>query len=174
MTGHSKKAVQLSDEFDDAWRSLERITHQPPTETWPKVFFCVWPEPLVTIGNSSYLNVAITICGGKNISGDMTGSYPRFNVEKLIVEQPDVIIMPDEADHNLANKAPWSSLKAVKNHHLYFLPPRQSDRLSRPTLRTLEGLYWLAERLHPEFKQQLSMNKNSIRHLITTESPNPR
>jgi iron complex transport system substrate-binding protein len=171
LTGRYKQAFDLADQFDEGWRTVERVTRR--TSSKPKVFFCVWPEPLMTIGNSSYLNDAITVCGGTNIAANLDGAYPRFSVEKLIVEDPDVIIMPAEADHSLATKPPWSKLKAVKNQHLYFLPPRKDDRLSRPTVRVLEGLFWLAERIHPEFKEQLSINKNSISHLLTTTSPNP-
>lgn len=171
LTGHSKRAFAVADEFENDWQTVERITRMTPNK--PKVFFCVWPEPLMTIGNSSYLNDAITVCGGTNIAASLNGAYPRFSVEKLVMEDPDVIIMPDEADHSLATKAPWSKLKAVTNKHLYFLPPRKDDRLSRPTIRVLEGLFWLAERLHPEFKEKLSMSKNSISHLLTTTSPKP-
>lgn len=171
MTGHSKEGFELADKFEDGWQTVERITRM--VGTTPKVFFCVWPEPLMTIGNSSYLNDAITVCGGINIAEKIDGAYPRFSVEKLVVEDPDVIIMPAEADHSLAAKPPWSKLKAVKNKHLYFLPPRKDDRLSRPTVRVLEGLFWLAERIHPECKQELSINKNSISHLVTTTSPQP-
>lgn len=169
-TGHASEARKLADEFNQAWKNIQQITSSSGSK--PKVFFCVWPEPLVTIGKSSYLNDCITVCGGTNITGDIDGAYPRFNIEKLIVEQPDVIIMPAEAEQNLAEREPWRSLKAVKNHRLYFLPARESDRLSRPTLRVLEGLYWLAERVHPECAKDLSMSKNSIRHLLTTNSPN--
>lgn len=170
LTGNKSKALELSDQFDQTWKKIQQITSSSGSK--PKVFFCVWPEPLVTIGKSSYLNDCITICGGTNVAGDIQGAYPQFNFEKLIVEQPDVIIMPAEAEHNLAEREPWRSLKAVKNHRLYFLPARESDRLSRPTLRVLEGLYWLAERVHPECAKALSMSKNSIRHLLTASTPN--
>jgi iron complex transport system substrate-binding protein len=165
LTGQSNQAQVVAAQFRDAVEQLSELTHRATTK--PKVFFCVWPEPITAIGHDSYLNDAITICGGTNISGNVPGAYPRFNLEKLIVEQPDVIIMPAEADHSIASRAPWSSMQAVKNKRLYFLPDRDADRLSRPTLRTLEGLYWLAERIHPELSEQLSINKNSNRELFT-------
>jgi iron complex transport system substrate-binding protein len=169
-TQHIEEAKKLATKFDQDVEALRKLCASSGTQ--PKVFFCVWPEPLVTIGRGSYLSDAVTICGGKNIAANLEAAYPRFSVERLMLEQPDVIIMPDEASRDIFSKPPWTSLTAVKNKRIYFLPPRKADTLSRPTLRSLEGLHWLAERIHPELSKSLSMSKNSIRHLSATTAGN--
>lgn len=170
MTAHERAATELASQFRKSVEDLRSAVGKSASK--PKVFYCAWPEPLIAVGKDSYLNDAITISGGTNICGNMPGGYPRYNIEKLMVEQPDVIIMPTEVTPDSLNRAPWTSLQAVKNKRIHFLPARNSDTLSRPTLRTLDGLYWLAERIHPELATQLSMSKNSIRHLPSTTAEN--
>lgn len=161
LSGHGSVAHTLAENFRKAVGDVKGAVAQ--SQTRPKVFFCVWPEPLVTIGNGSYLNDAITVCGGTNIAARLSSAYPQYNLERLLVQQPDVIIMPAEVDTGVLKRPPWTSLNAIKHKRVYILPPRDQDRLSRPSLRVIEGLYWLAERIHPELSQQLSMSKNSIR-----------
>ena len=148
-TNKQALAEQLASNFEKSVAAIAKSASSAATH--PKVFFCVWPEPLITVGRDSYLNDAVTICGGNNLSANIPGAYPKFSTEKLLMEQPDLIILPDEA-HNqtFLNRAPWTSLKAVKDGQVFYLPPRDSDRLSRPTLRLVDGLHWLSKKLHPE------------------------
>lgn len=149
ITRRSALAIAAASDFDKNVDFVRSAAAE--TATRPKVFFCVWPDPLLTVGSGSYLNEAITICGGTNIASGLQGAYPHYSTEKLLVEQPDVVILPHEADTaDFLKKAPWSSLKAVQQHHVYFLPVKEDDRLSRPTLRLVQGLRWLARKIHPE------------------------
>lgn len=121
-----------------------------------KVFFCVWPKPIVTVGGASFLNDVVNVCGGNNVVSNMKGSYPKCGPEKVIALQPDVLIMPYESRTvKLTATPPWSLLSATKKNQVYFLPDREHDYLSRPTLRILKGLLPLCLKLHPEKKQEL-------------------
>jgi ABC-type Fe3+-hydroxamate transport system substrate-binding protein len=160
-TGHEDAAEPLSNQLLSEIQSIRKATAVKPAT---KVFFCVWPEPLVTVGRNSYLNDAITVCGGSNIAADIFQAYPQYNAEQLLAAQPEVIILPHEALGRFSmnmKKSPWTSLKAVANRRVYYLPARDCDRLSRPTLRIVSGLYWLAERLHPELAGQLRQQSAS-------------
>jgi iron complex transport system substrate-binding protein len=152
ITHRSAMAISLSSEFDKHVQLIKSAVSAPGAKR-PRVFFAVWAQPLLTVGPKSYMNDAITICGGRNIAESIAGDYPHYSTERLLVEQPDVIILPHEADTpEFLKSAPWSSLKAVKEHHVYFLPEKQKDYLSRPTMRLIKGLYWLADKIHPEAK----------------------
>jgi iron complex transport system substrate-binding protein len=155
LTGHSKEAQPLRASFLKRLDELVKIIGGSRTPA-TKVFFCVWPEPLTTVGTASYLNEAITICGGENIAGKLPAAYPQFNTEQILAVQPEVIILPHEAEgQTFLHNPPWTSLQAVANKRVYYLPARDDDRLSRPTLRLIDGLYWLAERLHPELAEKI-------------------
>lgn len=145
---------QAASKFDNSITELKKISKKASTK--PAVFYCVWPQPLLTLGKTSYLTEAITVCGGESISQNLEGGYPHFSLEKLVLANPSVIIMPFECkDHEFLKKHPWSSLKAVKSNNVFFLPKPQDDGLARPTIRMIKGLYWLAKRVHPELSTDL-------------------
>jgi iron complex transport system substrate-binding protein len=135
----------------------------------PSVFFCVWPQPLLTVGNTSFLNDAITICGGNNIAGAIKKDYPHFSLERLLVDDPDVIILPYETrNQSFLKRQPWIKLKAVRQGRVFFLPPAASDGLSRPSLRLIDGLYWLSSRLHPESEKTLEdWHARNLKQFVT-------
>jgi iron complex transport system substrate-binding protein len=152
ITHRSAMAISLTAEFDKHVQLIKSAVSAPGIKR-PRVFFAVWAKPLLTVGPKSYMNDAITICGGTNIAEGIAGDYPHYSTERLLVEQPDVIILPHEADTSeFLKSAPWSSMNAVKEHRVYFLPEKQNDYLSRPTMRLIKGLYWLADKIHPEIK----------------------
>jgi ABC-type Fe3+-hydroxamate transport system substrate-binding protein len=158
VTSQENLAKERSESFQKAIESLSALN---AGKTKTSIFFCVFPQPLITVGKNSYLNDVIEVSGGRNIASSMPQDYPHFSLEKLILEDPDVIVMPYESrNQSFFQTAPWNKLKAVKNKHCFFLPSQSQDTLSRPTLRTLEGLVWLSTKLHPELIPQLSDWKN--------------
>jgi len=155
LTGKTKEASYAAHNFELSLGALRTIV--PPDKAWPTVFYCVWPQPLMTAGRDCFLNEVITACGGINIAGDVAASYPRYSMEQLVLKNPDVIILPYEAmGQSFLTKAPWTMLKAVKEKRLFFLPDQKHDMLSRPTLRVLNGMAWLTSILHPERQGQLA------------------
>lgn len=149
LTAHEETAQKEAQVF--AQRLTAFNTTIGKAQSKPKVFFCVWPQPLLTVGKTSFLHQAITVCGGINIAADMTKAYPNMSLEKLVLANPDVIILPYEArNQTILTKSPWTSLRAVKEKKVYYLPDAKKDMLARPTTRVIDGLNWLAERIHPE------------------------
>lgn len=145
-------ATHLLNRFNQQLSELKAVMNVKPV----RVFYCVWPQPLLTIGNTSFLNDVITACGGTNIAGNLAQPYPQFTVEKLVVADPDVVVLPFEMkDKPVLKKFPWTSLRAVRSGRLYFLPDPDHDHLARPTLRIFSGLSWLAVRLHPELSDKI-------------------
>ena len=160
LTAHEQTAQRLADNFADALKQLHGLLLSEKKQ--PKVFYCVWPQPLLTIGKSSFLNDVVTACGGINIAASTTAAYPQFSAEKLIVSDPDVIILPYEASGKVdLKRAPWSVLRAVKSKQVFFLPEPEHNGLIRPTLRIILGLYWLSSKLHPKLDASLAHWRDS-------------
>ena len=154
LANTSGRGDEVAAKFDSCVTELKGITKKASTR--PAVFYCVWPQPLLTLGKASYLTEAITVCGGESISQNLEAGYPHFSLEKLVLANPTVIIMPFECkDREFLKKHPWSSLRAVKANNVYFLPKPEDDGLARPTIRMTKGLYWLAKRIHPELGTEL-------------------
>lgn len=154
ICGCNSEASALAKSYRQAIGELNQLFEKSQKS---KVFFCVWPKPIVTVGGASFLNDVVNVCGGENVVSNMKGSYPKCGPEKVIALQPDVLIMPFESKSvKLTATPPWSLLSATKKNQVYFLPDREHDYLSRPTLRILKGLLPLCLKLHPEKKQELT------------------
>ena len=152
-------ALKLSSTFAQALKELSAI--MGGTKSKPKVFYCIWPQPLLTIGKTSFLNDVITACGGTNISDHLLQAYPHFSAERLIMDDPDVIVLPYEAKSMaLFKRFPWNKLRAVRENRLFYLPAPKEDLLARPTMNILRGLYWLAIKIHPELSPELGNWQN--------------
>lgn len=155
LSGHCQEGIEASEKFANKLQDLAIIIKKANKS--PKVFYCVWPQPLMTAGKSSFIHGIITTCGGTNVAGDINVSYPRFSLERLVLSNPDLIIMPYEA-HNQAfmKQSPWNKLQAVRQNRIYYLPDQKNDMLSRPTLRVIKGMAWLGGIFHPELKSELT------------------
>lgn len=148
------EANRLSAAFESAISKLKLLTQKDKVK--PRVFVVVWPQPLMSTGKTSFMNEGVTIAGGINCTGDMPQPYPRVNQEKLLLLQPDMVIVPQEqAKESFWTKSPWVSMKAVKNKKLFVLPQHETDCLTRPTLRYIDALQWLAIKLHPSLKSEI-------------------
>ena len=149
-----ERADALSRRFNLAKKELNAIISGATSK--PKVFYCTWAQPLLTIGKNSFLNDVITTCGGTNIAAQMSQPYPHFSAERLIVADPDIVILPyDAREQGLAKRFPWNKLRAIKNKKLFYSPPPREDMLSRPAMGVLDGLYWMSLKLHPELEEPL-------------------
>lgn len=154
ITGKQQKAAVLSQRMQDSCTALNTIIKSSKVKC--RVFYCVWPSPLMTVGKASFLDDVVTACGGTNIAGDIPQAYPTYSLEKLVLTNPDLIIMPYEAkNQSFIKKAPWTSLKAVKQNRVFYLPSAKKDMLARPTLRLLTGMAWLTSKIHPELQEQI-------------------
>lgn len=156
LTNHKESAETLADNLETQLKELHGIVAK--AESRPRVFYCVWPQPLMTAGKKSFLNDVVTECGGVNIAGDIDVEYPQYSAERLVNANPDVIVLPFETakQKDFLKRAPWNTLRALKENRVYVLPDTQHDHLSRPTLRIVLGISWLAKQLHPDLKDELS------------------
>lgn len=154
ITGRAERAKQLSDKFNAAVLSLSQMVAK--TKNRPRLFFCVWPDPLITAGAGSFMHEAATICGGDNIASSLSAAFPRINIERVVTGKPEILIMAHQArEQSFWKKSPWSSTPAAKSNKIYFLPDADKDPLARPGLRITEGMYWLAGITHPELASGL-------------------
>lgn len=156
LTNHKDAAETLASNLEARLKELHAIIAK--AESKQRVFYCVWPQPLMTAGKKSFLNDVVTECGGVNVAGDIDAEYPQFSAERLVNANPDSIVLPYETakQKDFLNRAPWNTLRAVQDNRVYVLPDTQHDHLSRPTLRIVLGISWLAKQLHPDLKDELS------------------
>jgi iron complex transport system substrate-binding protein len=117
-----------------------------PRRRKPSVFIVLGTAPIFTVGRGSYIDTLIALAGGRNAAADLGVPYARYSAEALVARQPDVLIAdPDIHLRDVLGQAPWTALRAVREHHLYMLP--DAAILERPGPRYNDGLAWLVATL---------------------------
>ena len=110
-----------------------------------KILFIVWPEPLIVAGRGTAIDDAITLLGGENIASKAKISYPKYSIEEIIHQAPDVILIGK--GHMNMNEVSRELLKriaivpAVKNGAVFYV----SDNLYRLGPRVIKGIEEIAE-----------------------------
>jgi iron complex transport system substrate-binding protein len=99
------------------------------------VFLQLWDEPLQSIGPGHVLSEVISRCGGHSISDDSVGLAPRISLERVLADDPALIIVESTAQGRHWQRYP--QLRAVANQRVVVIDP---DLLHRPTLRLLDGM----------------------------------
>ena len=119
----------------------------------PRVLVIVWNEPLMTLGERSFLTETLDLAGGISIGAVEKRPYYRFSVEWAVRENPDLVLFmtpPDEK--TLVN---LRIIGAVRDGRYAVI--RNMDALSRPGPRIREGILELREHLarnHPSVKSR--------------------
>ncbi|WP_054113251.1 cobalamin-binding protein [Marinagarivorans algicola] len=144
LAGTLAQAEQAASAYEQQLRTLTVDYQQKKSVS---VLYQVWYQPLQTLNDKHIISDVIRLCGGRNAFGDAPTLAPKISIESVIARNPDAIIAsgmgearPDWLDNWLA----WSSLTAVKNKHLFFVPP---DLIQRHTPRILQGAQLMCDQL---------------------------
>ena len=101
-------------------------------------------EPLIAAGNGTVIEDVLTLFGLKNIASETTVSYPRYSIEEIIYQDPDIIFIGrGHANIRLASEKfldKISVVSAVRKGKVFFL----SDRLYRLSPRIIQGIEEMA------------------------------
>ena len=159
-----KKSIEIVNSLE------QRIQHIQNSEktTIPKVLAIEWIEPFFTAGH--WIPQMIEFAGGLNLISKSGDHSRRMDMDEVIHSDPDIIIlMPcgfdtyrtvSEYDSILHNNPDWNSLKAVKNNQIYAVDA--NSFLSKPSIRTIDGLEILAKIIQPDKFQNLIVPANSF------------
>lgn len=115
-----------------------------------KAIFIIWPEPLVVAGRGTAVDDVLTLLGWTNIASSAASRYPKYSIEDIILQSPDVIFVGEmrentkELSDQILKKL--SMLDAVKKGRVYYT----SDALYRLGPRVVEGTKELASYLLKE------------------------
>lgn len=122
LLGKNNEARKEIERVKSGLSQIKKENEAIPLSDRPKVFWEVWNNPLITIGNKSFLNEFIELSGGRNITSDINRNYFEISKESLLMANPDVIIAPglsSQSIKELKSSIGWSSLTAVKNNRIY-------------------------------------------------------
>jgi len=114
-----------------------------------RALFITWFDPLLAPGKTTFENDVLRLAGVVSITADIPQYYPRYSLEQVLVNDPDVILAVEhEGDPlpDLKNTPGWRDLRAVKEGKIYVL----SEFLQHPSPLFVDGVEELARKLHPE------------------------
>jgi len=122
----------------------QRVSGKPR----PRVFFLLWPDPIMTAGRGAFITELIELAGGDSVTADLPKEWPRLSFESVLAEQPEYLLLVrgSEVDlQALRSQGNWSRLQAVRNGKVFYA----DDRLEFPSPMAFDALEDLAKQFHP-------------------------
>jgi iron complex transport system substrate-binding protein len=139
----------VADDMERRLATLQsKLSGVPPR----RVLFVVWMEPLISVGQDTFVADAIIKAGAVSIV-DSSQDWPQISMEEVAHLQPDFLVFAPshtqtaaQSYESLANLPGWSILTAVREHHIAVA----SDAIIRPAPRMISAIEDLARQLHPQ------------------------
>lgn len=145
--GNPEKARVVEERLQTELNQLERKVEGLPQ---PTVFYELDYDPLFTVGPGSFIQDAIRIARGENVTADAGQAYPQYSVEKLLEEDPEYYLAGRSSGvtaGEIKSRPPYSSLQAVEQDKVFVI---NDDLVNRPGPRIVEGVREISETIHPE------------------------
>lgn len=127
---------------EDAVR--KRVAGKEP----PKVFFLLWPDPLMTAGRGAFITELISIAGAKSITEDLPSEWPQLSFETVLTRKPEYLLVVKGSQvtlESLRRQTVWKNIDAVKNGNVFYT----DDRIEYPSPVAIDALEDLARQFHP-------------------------
>jgi iron complex transport system substrate-binding protein len=152
LTGRSAEAAKLNESLKARYDAVIQKISQ--AKDAPTVFYeidATDPTKPYTSGPGTFIDLVITLAGGKNIGGELKDAFAQISSEELVNQNPDIIVLGDAlygvTAESVAQRPGWGALNAVKNNQVFKF---DDNLISRPGPRLIDGLELMAKLIHPE------------------------
>ena len=122
---------------------LEHLAHEYGGGKHPTVLLEVWNHPVYTVGGTQLMSDALSLCGARNVFGDLKELSAVVDIEAVIARNPDIIVAaapPSEGASWLADWKRYGGLNAVRNGRLIAFEDQGLSRLGPSVLTATAGL----------------------------------
>ena len=149
---------------DSMKAKMEGVREKVQGRPRPRVLHVLSYDPLMSSGKGTFVDDLIRIARGINIAENAKGKHPRYSMEEVIAQDPEVIILSSMISKDpLADQRQWwqrwREIAAVRLSQIYII---DSDMTLRPSPRIVEGLEEMARAIHPEaFEDRIQGTKGS-------------
>jgi iron complex transport system substrate-binding protein len=137
---------------DSMKSKMETVREKVQGRPRARVLHVLAYDPLISSGRGTFVDDLIRIAGGINIAEGAKGKHPRYSMEEVIAQDPEVIILS-----SMKSKDPWAEqrqwwerwkeISAVRFGRISVI---DSDLILRPSPRIVDGLEEMAKAIHPE------------------------
>jgi iron complex transport system substrate-binding protein len=152
LTGRSAEAAKLNESLKARYDAVIQKLSQ--AKDAPTVFYeidATDPTKPYTSGPGTFIDLVITLAGGKNIGGALKDAFAQISSEELVKQNPNIIVLGDAlygvTSESVAQRPGWNTLRAVKDQMVFAF---DDNLISRPGPRLIDGLEQMAKLLHPE------------------------
>jgi iron complex transport system substrate-binding protein len=129
--------------------ALAEVESEVSSEAPAPCFFEAYYPPLTTIGPHTFIFDLLRLAGCDPVSAAAKSDYPEWSIDRLVAQSPTVYLVASESGVSpdaVAKRPGFSAIEAVAQGHVYLV---DSDLISRPGPRVVDGLMALARVLHP-------------------------
>ncbi|MBY0268853.1 MAG: helical backbone metal receptor [Burkholderiales bacterium] len=134
LAGTLPAGIRARDAYNAGLQALRARRHGGPPV---RVFYEIWPQPLMTVNDTHIISDVLRLCGGVNIFGGLRPLTPEVSREALFAAGPEVALGGSSAETAAGFAARWAGLPpplgTIPAHHI------APDLIQRPTPRLLEG-----------------------------------
>ena len=112
-------------------------------------FEVFYGPPVTTTGPNTFIFDLLERAGCDPVTASAKNDYPQWSVDELVADGPDVYIATPESAKNvaaIARRPGFADIEAVVQGNVVLV---DSDLVTRPGPRVVEGLQELAAALHP-------------------------
>jgi iron complex transport system substrate-binding protein len=153
LTGNTKKSEEAAKLFSER---LDSLRSKYAGRNKVKSFYQIWDDPIMTLNEKHLVSDVINLCGGDNVFSGAVPLVPQVNIESIIAANPEVILSSGSEARVKSWRQKWSrwpSIKAVRQGHMYLIPP---DLMQRQSNRILDGADYVCQ-----FLERYRQNKSS-------------
>ena len=174
LAGTTEEARRFGQAFQ---QRLARLQQQYAGRNTVRLFYEIWPRPLMTVNGEHLISDVMRLCGAVNVFAEVPALVPTVSVEAVLAAAPEIIVAGGKDDARpgwLEAWRRWPQLPAVKNNQLYYIDP---DLLQRQGPRILEGAQRLcvvvdqARQVKPRGKQDGIVMGTGLRPAAKPPSP---
>ncbi|MGJ8692279.1 MAG: cobalamin-binding protein [Thalassotalea sp.] len=137
LLGKSAQAEIAADLFE---KKLANIRQQYLNQPSVKVFYQLWPQPMMTINKNTWIHQLLSVCQADNVFADNSTDYPQISIENVMVAQPEIIIIPEEKSKKVQPKIEWHKWPEIPAVKANAFIHANADLLHRFSTRMLTGL----------------------------------
>ncbi len=134
LAGTLPAGIRARDEFAGGLANLRARRHRGAPV---RVFYEIWPRPLMTVNDAHVISEVISLCGGVNVFGGLRPLTPEVSREALLAARAEIALGGSSAETAAGFAARWAALPPPLNAlPAHYIP---ADLIQRPTPRLLQG-----------------------------------
>jgi iron complex transport system substrate-binding protein len=145
LTGADDQANALA---QDMQSRADAVASQVASEGRVTCFFEVYYPPLQTVGPDTFIYDMLERAGCDPVTSGAKSDYPQWSVDRLVAESPQVYLATPESAKSVsavAKRPGFDGIAAVVDGRVALV---DSDLVTRPGPRVIDGLEALATALH--------------------------